>query len=317
MESNFKTIYRNPVFLFPYENPLNEFPFYIDVELTNACNLMCIMCSRNIMKRKQGFMAWRIFERIVEDAARFKAGIRFVRHGEPFLHRDVIEMSKYAKERNILIFISTNGLLLSQEMCQKIIDTRIDEIRFSMQGTDSAGYKEMRIGGDYGLFVNNIRLLRRERDKSGQVLPFISLSTSVMNEGEEDIEQFKEEWAGIVDSINIDITDFSYVKDLTIVKDFLAYEKIERAYKPCTEVMTKLSVNWNGDITPCCKDFDGQLIIGNIDNMSLSEAWNSNELNRLRNIVGKALNHQQIPMCSKCYQRTKKFDNIKKHLTAT
>lgn len=313
-QSNFAKLYKKPAFLNPYGHPLNEFPFYIDVELTNVCNLKCIMCSRQIMTRKLGYMDWGIYKRIIDETSRYEAGVRFVRFGEPFLHEEIIEMSKYARNGNVLLFISTNGLLLSEEVCRKIVTTRIDEVRFSMQGTDRAEYENIRVNGDYDLFVKNVRLLLQVRNALGSEVPFISLSTSVSKGTNKAKDRFKTFWSDIVDSFNIDVTSFVYVEHLDQVKEYLDDELVDRTHKPCTDVMTKLAVNWNGDITACCNDYDGELVIGNIRNISIKDAWESGKLNRIREIVGKACNHERIALCSKCYHVTSKFDNLKKDL---
>jgi radical SAM protein with 4Fe4S-binding SPASM domain len=311
-KSPFSKIYKNETFLFPYSHPLHEFPFYLDVEVTNACNLNCRMCNRRVMKRDVGSMKEDIFKRIIDEVKAFKAGIRFVRHGEPLLHPDIDKMCRYVKKQGVLLFISTNGLCLTGKMCEDFVDSAVDEIRFSMQGLNKAGYDEMRIGGDYDRFVANIKMLHAVRQRRKKDLPFISLSTSVTDETDAQIRDFKKQWAGLIDGINIDTTTFARVDHLPDLKEYIARETLERKYKPCTEVMTKLSINWNGDITACCKDYDGQMVIGNIRGTSLQEVWVSEKMNRLRAIVGQTCNHAQLPMCSKCYHVSTKFDSLKK-----
>lgn len=313
-QSNFVKLYKKQAFLNPYDHPLNEFPFYIDVELTNVCNLKCIMCSRRIMTRKLGYMDWDTYKRIIDETSQYDAGVRLVMYGEPFLNKEIIDMSKYARNKNVLLFISTNGLLLSEDVCRKIVAAGIDEVRFSMQGTDRVGYDKMRVNGDYDLFVKNVRLLLQVRNALGSEVPFISLSTSVTKETKKAKDDFKMFWSDIVDSLNIDVTSFVYVEHLDEVKEYLDDELVDRTHKPCIGVMTKLAVTWNGDITACCSDYDGKLVIGNIRNISIKEAWESGKLNGIREVVGKACNHERIAMCSKCYQVTTKFDNLKKDL---
>ncbi|MBN1493456.1 MAG: SPASM domain-containing protein [Candidatus Omnitrophica bacterium] len=269
------------------------------------------MCNRRVMKRDVGFMEEDIFERIINEVKEYEAGVRFVRHGEPLLHPDINGMSRYVKKQGVLLFISTNGLCLTEKMCDDFIDSAVDEMRFSMQGLNKAGYDEMRIGGDYDRFVANIKMLHTMRQRRNKNAPFISLSTSVTNETDAQVEDFKKQWGKLIDGIYIDTTTFARVEHLPDIKEYIGRETLERKYKPCTEVMTKLSVNWNGDITACCKDYDGQMVIGNVREISLQEAWVSGKLNKLRAVVGQACNHAQLPMCSKCYHVSTKFDSLK------
>ena len=65
--SNFAKIYNNEKFLMPYKYGLNEFPFYIDIEVTNACNMDCNMCNRRLMQRAIGYMDFEIFKKVVDE----------------------------------------------------------------------------------------------------------------------------------------------------------------------------------------------------------------------------------------------------------
>ncbi|GHS93367.1 hypothetical protein FACS1894139_02910 [Planctomycetales bacterium] len=65
-----------------------EYPCCIDIELTNHCNLSCLMCptGTGVAKREKGFMSAPLFSRILEDCKGKKVGLRFIRWGEPTLH---------------------------------------------------------------------------------------------------------------------------------------------------------------------------------------------------------------------------------------
>lgn len=90
-------------------------------------------------------------------------------------------------------------------------------------------------------------------------------------------------------------------------------ESFIRRYEPCTEVLTKLSVNWNGDITACCADYDNFMILGNINFGTLKEAWESRKLNMFRDMLGDKLKHAQLPLCRDCYSAENKFNELKKN----
>lgn len=308
----FEEIYRHEQFLFPYKKGLHENPFYIDIEITNACNLDCIMCNRQLMKRAVGFMDLTTFHAIVEQTSEFTKprGMRFVRQGEPTLHKGLPSMIRYAHARGILTFVSTNGLLLDEAKVGALLTSGLDEIRFSMQGTDAQEYARMRNADAYDQFEQAIRLFRKRRDAQS-FTTVISLSTSVTDEPQEVIDAFLAYWKHIVDRVCVDKTTFSRLEDLPVARQHLKRQTFQRAYKPCTEVMTKLSVNWNGDVSACCKDYNGELILGNVKEKTLLEIWRSAKLNALRETVGEKLHHARIPLCKDCYQVTTKFDDLK------
>ena len=86
-----------------------EFPFVVDIELTNFCNLKCIMCNQVYMKREKGFMEEELFKKIVDECIENKAGIRLIGLGEPFLHKKIIDFVKYVKNKKGNLNITNNG----------------------------------------------------------------------------------------------------------------------------------------------------------------------------------------------------------------
>lgn len=319
-------------FLKPYNHVLREFPFYVDIEPTNACNFDCLMCNRNIMDRKIGWMSIDTHNRIIDEVAKYNhlgVGVRYVRHGEPTLHPDIGEMLKYASSKNVLTCLSTNAFTLDN-VADCILETGLDYLRISFQGVNAKSYDQMRDKDNTGKYLKvcrNIFDFMMKRNQKQLDRPYVSIGTSVTTESDKEKEIFKQFWGDIVDEVQIGITTFSRLearsKEINEFVSTSGYseEKI-RFYQPCTEVLTKLSVNWSGDISACCSDVNGDLIIerdsgekANIHNTSLKEAWLSNYLKDLRKLLGTALRHKEIYPCKECYREnlTNKFKKIAKN----
>jgi len=60
-----------------------------------------------------------------------------------------------------------------------------------------------------------------------------------------------------------------------------------------------MSILWNGDVVPCCIDFYGDYVIGNVKYSSLKELWNNKKMGHLRKAL-KQKKHDKIKICSKC-----------------
>lgn len=145
----FERVYNLYEYNHPHEFDLPKKPYVIDVELTNNCNLSCIFCDRQIMKRGKGYMDMEIFKKTADEAAEMGViGLRFIRWGEHYLHPGIFDAIKYAKEKELLTHVTTNGLLLNEEKAEKTIKSGLDAIIFSMQGTGKEGYEEQR-GNNY------------------------------------------------------------------------------------------------------------------------------------------------------------------------
>ena len=294
----------------PHNYALPDKPFIIDVELTNNCNLLCAFCDRQLMKRPKGFIDLEVFKKVADQAAKAGVlGLRLIRWGEPYLHPLTFDFIRYAKSQGLLVHITTNGLLLNEEKAKKTIESGLDNIIFSMQGTDERGYLEMRqakTGGEnqYKIFLKNIENMISLREGLGVDHPFIQVTTTTLDESKEEIDRWKNYWNRKVDlATHTGPTSFHRVRECDRIKVFLGRAKFWKREKPCNEVLTKLAVNWNGDFTACANDYDNYMILGNIKDVTVSQAWHSDKLNYYREVLKK--NNQteickKIPYCSYC-----------------
>jgi len=297
----------------PYDYPLAKRPFTVDVELTNHCNLLCVFCDRQLMKRAKGFMDFAVLKKIVDQAAEIGVlGIRFIRWGEPLLHPKVFEAVKYIKSKGLLAHITTNGLLVDEKMAEQIVESGLDNIIFSMQGLDEKGYLEMRRVKAYGaeqhkMLLKNINGLLAVRKKMGADRPYIQVTTTTMDETEEQIKEWREGWNNKVDlATHTGVTSLFRVRNCSKVKPLLNRVKFWKRDMLCHEVLTKMAVNWNGDFTACANDYDNFMILGNIKKMTMKQAWHSAKLNYYRGILKrndlKEIN-KKIPYCGYCRNR--------------
>lgn len=273
----------NPFFDLYAREPRENFPWIVDVEATNVCNLNCQMCSRQIMKRPQGFMSFDTFKKIADECEINGAGIRFIRWGEPFLNPFLIDYLEYAKLGKIPVHITNNGQIISLNQVQAIIDAGLDSIIFSMQGATKEGYEKMRRGASYDRLKCTIHALHNWRNDK----PFIQITSTMTDETEEQIAEFKNYWENWADKVTVGKTHFNRLT------------KEEPAYKPCREVLTKLSVDWDGTISACCGDYDHLLSLGNINETTLFEAFNSNKMKAIRTLLANN-GHKCLTLCSTC-----------------
>jgi len=240
------------------------------------------------MTRMQGSMNDGTFHRILNEITEPRIPVRFIRWGEPFLHPKILEYSRLVKERGLPLHITTNGQLLDEGMMQALVDMELDSIIFSMQGYDREGYKRNRVGGDYDVLFRNIRKLVRLRGCREK--PFIMVTTTVDNPNSKDTEYFMSYWNRIVDKVRVGRTVLSWFDDKILSN---------LDHPVCYEPFRQLSFNWNGDVTACCGDYDGLLVVGNIHQSSLLELWNSKLLEAIRTIVSCGC-YNYLTLCGKC-----------------
>lgn len=168
-----------------YDNLLKEplemssYPLIIQIEPTLHCNLECGMCVNPLSKRKKRHMALDEFRRIV-DSLRFLRKISLVGAGEPLLNPAIFDMTAYAKSKDIHIGFATNGMLLNDSVCRKIVDSRLDWINISVDSANKDRYETIRKGADFGLLSGNMR--RLVKAKGNKSYPEISAWFVIMQD---------------------------------------------------------------------------------------------------------------------------------------
>ena len=91
---------------YPRLRYVSKFPDHVDVEISTHCNMYCPMCYtrteefKNSVKRQ--FMSFDLFKKIIDECASYNTfSIRISLRGEPFIHKEVIKMIRYAHDKGI------------------------------------------------------------------------------------------------------------------------------------------------------------------------------------------------------------------------
>ena len=308
-------IYSDPGWLRDYD-PVRDFPFWVNIEPTNLCNLDCIFCSRQLITKAKGFMDDEVLEKIAAEAAAHPpAAMRAAGWGEPLLHPRFTEHVRRIKSAGVKLKIYTNGLLLTPEIMDEFIRAGLDELQFSMQGLTPEQYEFNRRRASFTDFKSKVELAAEVRAASGRDKPFLSLLTSALKSELESAStrDFIEEWSPLVDKIAIDLTNLNFVGDRPEIKPLLDDQALSRVHRPCVDIFLALEVNYNGAIEFCGQDADQtpEHVLGNILDMSLHQAWHSEKMNAHRQAVGRENRHDEMAICRNCYHNTDKYDFFK------
>jgi radical SAM protein with 4Fe4S-binding SPASM domain len=90
-------------------------------------------------------------------------------------------------------------------------------------------------------------------------------------------------------------------------------DKSETGY--CPHPFKDVGVLWNGDVTLCCLDHDGELSVGNINNSSIEEIIQNDAAKKLR---ASMLGRRSLPsICKTCLAKPVKRQNTDKVSPAT
>lgn len=284
------------------------FPSIIYLEPTNACNANCLFCPRQTMTRRVGFMDVELYRRIVDQVVELgPSELRLFHYGEPMLHPDLAEMIRYAHEKNLVARFQTNGLALTRERIHALLEAGMNYIGVSVNGLTARDYETMRPGHSFETLTSNLMLLREEVQAYGKKC-HIHLNAHVdrqeIQERDADIRAFKKHWLTVADSLSI--SGLSLYDRISILRRGevtpTALAELTRAPDAtvlCAEPFDRLVVKWDGRVSPCCADFDGQMLIGDLTAQSLRDVWNGTALERLQTEV-RERRYAALPVCKTC-----------------
>jgi radical SAM protein with 4Fe4S-binding SPASM domain len=261
------------------------YPTIASIEPTNACGMKCIMCPRDRMKRKVGFMEINLFEKIVKQM-KMNSFIVLHHFGDPLLHPKIGEMIKICKKNKIKTFFSTNPSSLTDEKIKTILDAELDYLHISLDGATKETYEKIRRGrADFEIALKNIENFLKEKKKRKKS-PETTIAIIRMKETKGEIEIFKKQWKNKKGIDNVEVKEFitwdGTREDITQLGDKYS-KKFEREYYyPCIWPWGKLTILWDGKVVPCCFDYDAKLVLGDLNKQSLKEIWDSEKMKELR-----------------------------------
>jgi MoaA/NifB/PqqE/SkfB family radical SAM enzyme len=242
-------------------------PVELLIELTNACNLACVMCPHAQMKRGRGVMSPELFRKIIDEAADLKIrSIKLAGLGEPLLDKDIAGKIAYAKKKNLSVKMFTNGMLLNRQKAQQLVESGIDEIFISIDGGSQAVQERLRKGSNFLQIQENLRdfkRLRREMKASGKTVPEVIINVTYQEANKNERRLIKEIWGDLVDNIRL----------FPIHNWEVAVDVPRRASQPCHLPFSQMAVCWDGRIALCCIDYECQNQLGDVTKESIASIW--------------------------------------------
>jgi len=244
-------------------------------EVTDLCNSHCIMCPREKHDRAHGIMDQSKYEASIDEIVRLGATqVVLTGFGEPLLDKRLEDKIKYAKSKGLRTYIITNASAITKNRAMRLIYAGLDEMRVSFYGMKKQSYELVMQGLEYQRTVDNILGFIALRDALKSKTK-IQISYIVLPENEQDTQAFQDYWEPKVDFIEIwKPHNFGDGKDYR-----------DRTAKKVTCGRPRngpLQIQWNGEVIPCCYDYNNQIILGNAFEQSISSILKGSRYEKLR-----------------------------------
>jgi len=274
----------------------NEFPRGILVETTLRCPADCIFCPNKKINTRPKDMSWELFKKIV-DECRGKGLDEFYPfiNGEPlsclYLEEALEYVSRVLPDTSILIY--TNGALLDEQKSAMLLRNNVSEIHFSIDGISKDVYEKHRRGLVYEQVIANImNFLMRLKNHPTKITTRVVMTLTPENEEEQ--EAFMQLWTGLVDIVEVLPCDGRGGEGRSPVY-------MDNRTLGCFYVNSRAYILTDGSVVPCCKDWAGYTVFGNVADDSLHDIWISADYDELRADLSKGV-FENFEVCHRCIE---------------
>lgn len=315
------------------KNMLNN----IFIEITNHCNFNCTFCPNSIMKRPRGYMESALFYRLIDEVAenRLAEYISFHLMGEPLLHPKGCDFIAYCKEKGLKTYLVSNVGLLDDANIERILQNA-DYLEVSLQSFDDESFASR--NAKRFTYEGYIGLIKKIIEARFFGLSDTSIIVTLIESSRNKIRNFRtgDRFVDSNETLS-DLFDRHWNEFFTAISsnynvpfdrpDKLNFKRFEHEFLPgvtfktrcvttwgnvmcrtddyipayrakCNGLITQLGVLWNGDVVPCCLDYDGNITLGNVSRSSLADVMESDNYVAMRD--GFRVGRLRHAHCKRC-----------------
>lgn len=159
---------------------LQSYPRRLVLELTNACNMNCVMCGRNAAQFKPTVFDMEVFhslEPIMDDIEE----VTLMGWGEPTIHPHFTEMLAAIDKHSARKYFCTNGMRL-KSLKKAIFDYHVDVFAVSLDGASAATNDRIRVGSDFAEITQQLREIEQIKQANHLKYPWINFVFCAMQQ---------------------------------------------------------------------------------------------------------------------------------------
>ncbi len=283
---------------------LSSKPFLINSEPGSYCNFHCPFCpTGKHLPRERSQAEPEMFQKLFNQIGKYCYLITLHGWGEPLLNKNLPQLIRTAHQHRIFTVVSTNGSLLKPDPGREIISSGLDLLCISIDGIASDSYSKYRYGGHFESVLENLKEFVNLKKEMKSSTPFIEWQFLVFRHNEHELAEAKK----LASEIGVD--NLVFLPAYTENPDWDASDPSYRLPKgsplskpsDCKHLWRTLTFHSNGDIVPCCYDYEGKVPFGNLNNDSLEDFWNNEHFQDSREVVTTGnISQTQHLCCNSC-----------------
>lgn len=292
-------------------------PFSLEIEPTTSCNLRCPQCPSGLREfsRNTGMLDFPLYKKVIDEVHEDLVYLILYFQGEPFLNKKFLDFVRYAASKNIYTATSSNAHYFTDEMAKATIESGLDRLIISIDGTTQETYGKYRIGGNLEKVMEGTQNLVKWKKKLGRTTPHIIWQFIAFRHNEHQIPEIKRLAREIgVDELGIktaQIYDYQTSDEFIPTNEELSrYKKTEEGYQiknkllnQCWRLWKGSVITWDGLVVPCCFDKDATHRFGDVSTETFEKVWTNERYKGFRQAILKS--RKEIDICTNCTEGTK------------
>ncbi len=298
------------------------YPISISFEPTTSCNLRCPECPSGLraFTRPTGMLHKDFFKETIDQLYKDLWYLVFYFQGEPYLNPDFLDMVQYASKRKIYTATSTNAHYLDDANAKRTVESGLDRLIISIDGTTQDVYKQYRVGGQLDKVIQGTKNIVKWKKELKSNKPFVVFQFLVVKPNEHQIEDVKKlaKETGVDDVWFKTAQVYDFENDpnqlIPTIDKYSRYKKKGEEYEfkgklanHCWRLWHDPVITWDGLVAPCCFDKDAQHRLGDLKKKSFKEIWKNGEYSTFRKQILKG--RKNIDICANCSEGTKVWSN--------
>jgi MoaA/NifB/PqqE/SkfB family radical SAM enzyme len=271
---------------------LNPRRIKVGLELTSKCNLRCGMCPLPVLRRPYEDMDWPMVEKAEREIHGAGLKLKWLHEmGEPLLYARIDDAIRLFPEASL----STNGLVLTQEIGAKLLASPLKRIRICVDSINPDVYPQLRTGGDFDKLVVLTRaFLEQARDHPIRIEIQKMRSRLTL---EETVDDFR------------NLFDLKQYRNARVIEktcealDVNEETDLHGKFYGCVQgaFFTWVVIFADGRVTHCCYDAHGDQVLGDLKTQSLHEILDSPRFATMQDAFARR-DFTNLPRCAECFK---------------
>lgn len=301
---------------------VQSYPYLLIIDACNFCNLKCPLCPTglNDLGRQQSMLSFEHFKKYFDPLVPWLFEAYLHNWGESLLNKQVYRMIDYAQQSNVGTNLSSNFVKVSSQDIDSILDSGLEYLVISLDGTSQETYGKYRIGGTYEHVIENLSELIRRRDLLKKKTPVVEWQFIVMRQNEHQVGEAEV----LAKKLGVDLLRFIPVGmpyEITNRKEVAdkwypaevegrnssdhEEQQFGQAGKPgpCFYLYRSMVVNSDGGVSPCCVVYRKNRDFADLNQSEIDilKIWNNEKYLSGRALFSsRTLENKKATVCDGC-----------------